>query len=146
MAEPAASKGASKSRLIAFYIALFAITAGVAADVITAGDDKKGLESIAGGYDAAAPNACLGTPPAKPGGRPLPRTAPNQPVVAGPSFDVKQSGEFVNLSNSQKTVGGKLRFEGEENAAGERKLTGDVKCVDGVKPEDRKSTRLNSSH
>jgi Kef-type K+ transport system membrane component KefB len=131
VAEPDASRGTPKSRLIVFYIALFAITATVAAIVIAAGNDKKGLESIAGGYDAAAPNACLGTPPAKPAGQPLPRTTPNQPVVAGPSFDVKQSGEFVNLSNSQKSIGGKLRFEGDENAAGARKLTGDVSCTNG---------------
>ena len=35
-----------------------------------------------------------------------------QPKVAGPSFDVKQSGQFVNLSNTQGTLGGKLRLEG----------------------------------
>jgi len=133
--EPTASKGASKSRLIAFYVALFAITAVVAAIVISAGDDKKGLESIAGGYDLAAPNACLGSPPAPPKGRPLPATAPAQAQVVGPSVDVKQSGEFVNLSNAQKTVSGKLRFEGDELAGGARKLTGDVNCADDVKPE-----------
>ncbi|MEA2445719.1 MAG: hypothetical protein QOJ12_3011, partial [Thermoleophilales bacterium] len=131
MAEPAASRAIPKSRLIVFYVALFAITAAAAIFVISSGSDKKGLESIAGGYDAAAPNACLGTPPAKAKGRPLPPTTPIQPVVAGPSFDVKQSGQFVNLSNSQKSIGGKLRFEGSQNAAGARKLTGDVSCTNG---------------
>ncbi len=131
MAEPSAPKGASKSRMTVYYVVLFAITAVVAALVISAGEDEKGLESIAGGYDAGAPVACLGTPPPPASGRPLPRTAPNQPVVAGPSFDVKQSGQFVNLSNSQKTISGKLRFEGDENAAGARKLTGDINCTNG---------------
>src|SRR4051794_7083692 len=133
MAEPEVSNGTSKSRLTGFYIVLFAITAAVAAVVISAGQDEHGLSSIAGGYDAAAPVACIGTPPPPPSGRPLPATAPNQPVVAGPSFDVKQSGQFVNLSNTQKTISGKLRFEGDENAAGARKLTGDVNCVNGKK-------------
>src|SRR5215211_288152 len=131
MAEPAVPDGTSKSRLTGYYIVLFAITAAVAVVVITAGKDEHGLSSIAGGYDAAAPVACLGTPPPPPSGRALPPTAPKQPAVAGPSFDVKQSGQFVNLSNSQKTIGGKLRFEGDENAAGERKLTGDVSCANG---------------
>lgn len=138
MAEPAASSSAPKSRLIAFYVALFTITAVVAAIVISSGNDKKGLESNAGGYDLAAPNACLGSPPAPAKGRPLPPTAPTQAQVAGPSVDVKQSGQFVNLSNSQKTVGGQLRFEGDELPGGARRLTGEVSCVDGVEPKTQK--------
>ena len=132
MAQSDAGRSASKSRLIIFYVGLFALTAAISAVVITAGDDKKGLESIAGGYDVTAPNECLGTPPAPPGGRPLPETAPAQAQVQGPSFDVKQSGEFVNLANAQETIGGKLRF-GEERPGGARELTGEVECTNGDK-------------
>ena len=35
----------------------------------------------------------------------------------GPSFDVKQSGQFVNLSNTQGTLGGKLRLKENARAA-----------------------------
>src|SRR3954451_9726009 len=108
-----------------YYAVLALLTAAVAAIVISAGHDEKAQPSIAGGYDAATPVACLGAPPPKPTGAPLPPTAPGQPAVNGPSFDVKQSGEFVNFTNSQNTLGGKLRL-GKDG-----KLTGDVKCVNG---------------
>ena len=39
---------------------------------------------------------------------------------------MKQSGQFVNLSNTQGTLGGKLRFEENAHADGSRQLTGDV--------------------
>ena len=90
------------------------------------GEDKKAQPSIAGGYDLQAPNDCFGTPPAPAAGKPLPATAPPQAAVAGPSFDVKQSGQFVNLSNTQGTLGGKLRLEEDANADGSRPLDGDV--------------------
>ena len=48
---------------------------------------------------------------------------------------MKQSGQFVNFSNSQKTLGAKLRFEGDELPGGARKLTGDVSCVNGKTQE-----------
>src|SRR5690242_7859636 len=85
-----------------YYVVLALITAAVAAVVISAGHDEKARPSIAGGYDTRGPVACL-----------------------GPSFDVKQSGEFVNFTNNQSTVGGRLRL----TAGG--KLTGDVDCVNG---------------
>ena len=121
----------TQSRLIAFYVALLAVTAAVAAVVLSAGSDEHGLQSIAGGYDLTAPSACLGPAPAPAGGRPLPQTAPPQPKVAGPSVDLKQSGEFVNLSNPQETVGGRLRLGGDELRGGARRLTGSVDCTDG---------------
>jgi Kef-type K+ transport system membrane component KefB len=124
---------APKSRLIAFYIALFAITATVAAVVISAGSDEKGLQSIAGGYDVTTPVPCLGTAPPPAGGKALPQTAPAQAQVAGPAFDVKQSGEFVNLTNAQQTLGGQLRFQDGTVEGGARRLTGEVTCVDGKK-------------
>ena len=61
--------------------------------------------AIAGGYDIQGENACL-----------------------GPKFDVKQSGQFVNLDNAKGTLGGKLEFEDGE-------LTGDVDCVEGGEQE-----------
>jgi Kef-type K+ transport system membrane component KefB len=115
---------ASKRRMTIYYVVLAVITAVVAIVVISAGKDEKAQSSIAGGYDATGPAACLGAPPPKPTGAPLPATAPAQPAVIGPSFDVKQSGEFVNFTNSQNTLSGQLRLH-------DGKLTGDVDCVDG---------------
>jgi Kef-type K+ transport system membrane component KefB len=115
---------ASKGRMTIYYVALAVITAVVAIVVISAGKDEKAQPSIAGGYDATGAVACLGAPPPPATGAPLPATAPTQPAVLGPSFDVKQSGEFVNFSNTQGTLGGKLRLK-------DGKLTGDVSCVNG---------------
>src|SRR4051812_13450754 len=109
-----------------YYAVLGLLTAAVAAVVLSAGHDEKAQPSIAGGYDATAPVACLGAPPPKTAAPPLPSTAPVQPSVNGPSFDVKQSGQFVNLSNSQSTLGGRLRLHDGG------KLSGDVDCVNGT--------------
>jgi Kef-type K+ transport system membrane component KefB len=114
-----------------YYIVLFAVTAVVAVIVITAGKDEKAQPSIAGGYDVTTEVACLGAPPPKPAGAKLPPTAPGQPVQAGPSFDVKQSGEFVNFTNAQGTLGGKLRLESAKSKTAPRPLKGDVSCVNG---------------
>ena len=73
--------------------------------VIAAGEDRQAQPSIAGGYDALPPVACLGA-----------------------KFDVKQSGEYVNLDNAKSTLGGKLEFDQGE-------LTGDVDCVEGGEQE-----------
>ena len=121
----------SKPKLTVYYVLLAAITAIVAIVVISAGQDKHAQPPIAGGYDASAPNPCLGPTPPKPTGAPLPITAPGQPAAGGPSFDVKQSGEFVNFTNSQNTLGGKLRLNGGKGKETPRKLTGDVSCVNG---------------
>jgi Kef-type K+ transport system membrane component KefB len=121
---------ASRTRLTIYYVVLALVTAAVAIVVISAGHDEKSQKPIAGGYDAIAPNACLGTPPPPPSGPPLPPTAPAQPQVGGPSFDVKQSGQFVNFTNTQGNLGAKLRLEGGEGS-GPRNLSGDVSCVNG---------------
>src|SRR3954447_18683229 len=126
-----AEKGTSSVRLALYYAFLAAAVAVVAIIVVGKGEDKKAQPSIAGGYDVAAPNACLGAPPAPAKGRKLPATAPPQPLVGGPSFDVKQSGQFVNLSNTQDTLGGKLRLKEHPRPDGSRTLTGDVDCVNG---------------
>ena len=131
MAEPGSGTGASKTRMGVFYAVLAAITVAVVAIVVSAGQDEHGLKSIAGGYDAAAPIACLGTPPKPTLGPPLPATAPAQPKVAGPSFDVKQSGQFVNLTNVQGTLKAKLRLSEKNLPGGTHRLSGDVSCVNG---------------
>src|SRR3954467_4131970 len=97
-----------------YYAVLALLTAAVAAIVISAGHDEKAQPSIAGGYDARAPVPCLG---------PLPPGI-GSAAARGPSFDVKQSGEFVNFTNTQSTLGAKLRLK-------DGKLTGDVSCVNG---------------
>src|SRR3954471_19949401 len=110
---------ASKGRMTIYYVVLAVVTAVVAIVVISSGKDEKAQPSIAGGYDAPGPAACLGAPHPPATGAPLPATAPTEPAVIGPSFDVKQSGEFVNFSNTQDTLGAKLRLK-------DGKLSGDV--------------------
>jgi Kef-type K+ transport system membrane component KefB len=125
-------------RLIVLYVVLGVLTVVVASVVIAKGQDEHPQPAVAGGYDATAPNSCLAAaaPPAKPVD--YPSTAPAQPAPAGPSFDVKQSGQFVNLSNVQGTLGGKLRLK-EGKGSAPRRLTGTVSCVNG-KEQDFKGT------
>ena len=125
------AKTPSRTILTAFYVVLALATAVVAILVVAAGEDKKAQPSIAGGYDADSPAPCLGTPPAPTKGPALPSTAPATAPVNGPSFDVKQSGQFVNVSNFQGTLSGKLRLGEKANADGTRRLSGDVQCVNG---------------
>ena len=129
--DTAARPAASRGRMTIYYVVLAAITAAVAIFAISAGSDDEGQPSLAGGYDLAGPNACLGDPPPPQEGKPLPETAPAQAQVAGPSFDLKQSGEFVNISNVQGTVSGKLRVEGGEGDEGPREISGEVNCTNG---------------
>src|SRR3954453_11085142 len=124
-------RGTTSLRLALYYAFLAAAVAFVAALVVDRGEDKKAQPSIAGGYDLAAPNPCIGAAPPRARGRPLPATAPAQPLIGGPSFAVKQSGQFVNLSNTQGTLSGKLRLEEHAGSNGARALSGDVDCVDG---------------
>ena len=126
---------ARTGRLAVFYAVLAVIVAAVVIVVIEDGKDEKAQPSIAGGYDTSGPNACLGKA-APPTGAPLPPTAPTQPAPAGPAFDVKQSGQFVNFSNIQGTLGGKLRLH-TESAPGGHLLTGTVDCVKGKDLEFR---------
>jgi Kef-type K+ transport system membrane component KefB/nucleotide-binding universal stress UspA family protein len=133
--EVGVSRTPPKSRLVVFYAVLALVTAVVVAFVISEGQDKEGQPTIAGGYDAESPSTCLGSPPEPPGGRELPSTAPAQPLAAGPSFDVQQSGEFVNFTNTQGTLAAKLRLETAEGDETPRRLHGDVDCVKGGKAE-----------
>jgi Kef-type K+ transport system membrane component KefB len=98
-------RGPSKRRLLIFYPTLAVIAAVVVSIAISAGQDVHPQQSIAGGYDAtagAAARACL-----------------------GPQVDVKQSGQFVSLTNTLGSLGGALKVKGGH-------LTGDVKCVHGA--------------
>ena len=104
-------QGASYRQLAIYYALLVLAVTIVTIVVVQAGEDEKAQPSIAGGYDVQAPNACLGATPKPPPGKQLPPEAPPAPKAAGPSFDVKQSGQFVNLSNIQGTLGGKLRLD-----------------------------------
>jgi Kef-type K+ transport system membrane component KefB len=132
------SGGRLATRLIIFYVILAAIAVAVVIVVVDQGRTKKAQPVIAGGYDARAPNACLGSvaPPVK--GAPLPPTAPTQPAPAGPSFSVQQSGQYVDLTNNPRTLGGELRLHAKTLRRGGRQLTGTVDCVDG------KSLKLNA--
>ncbi len=101
MAEEGPDRSATGRRLLLFYPLLFAAVAAVVAVSISAGSDEGTQPEIAGGYDLAEQDPCLGS-----------------------EFDVKQSGQFVNLDNPDQTLGGSLRFQDDA-------LTGDVSCVDG---------------
>src|SRR6266508_1290322 len=93
---------AAKQRtLLAIYIVMAVAVAVVATVVFTAGEDLSPERPVAGGYDLERPDPCLGT-----------------------SFDLRQSGEFVNIENADGSLSGGLRDEGG-------RLTGDVSCVAG---------------
>jgi Kef-type K+ transport system membrane component KefB len=124
-------RGGIGGRLIAFYTILAVITAVVVVIVVDQGSKEKPQPIFAGGYSASAPNACLGPTPKPAGGLPLPSTAPAQAAVTGPSFNVVQSGQFVNLTNNQDTLGGQLRLHPGTVAGGGTRLTGSVYCVAG---------------
>ena len=123
-------------RLTLFYVALGLAVAAVAI-VIPVGEDRRPPQSIAGGYDALGEAPCLGAVPAAPKGTPLPSTAPSSAEVTGPSFDVKQSGQFVNLSNTQGTARRQAAPRRGPCADGSRRLYGEVDCVDGERATSR---------
>ena len=111
-------KGRLAGRLIAFYIIIAAITIPVVIAVVNHGRNEKAQPIIAGGYDVKGLNPCIGSVPPPPTGPALPATAPTQPTPAGPSFIVQQSGQFVNLTNNLRTLGGQLRLHTAEPARG----------------------------
>ncbi|MGB0094064.1 MAG: cation:proton antiporter [Solirubrobacteraceae bacterium] len=132
MSDTGVRRGRVAGRLIAFYVLLVAVTAAVVIVVLDKGRTEKPQPIIAGGYNARTPNACLGAVPA-PVGAPLPPTAPAQPKQVGPSFNLQQSGQFVNVANNQDTLGGQLRLHPGTAAGGGRRLTGTIDCVSGGK-------------
>jgi Kef-type K+ transport system membrane component KefB len=128
---PGLPSGRLARRLVVFYAILAAVLAAVVVVVVDRGASEKALPSIAGGYVASAPSSCLGPAPKSPGGAPLPSTAPVQLPPAGPAFNVLQSGQFVNFTNNQHTLGGRLRLQSHAGAGGAHRLTGTVNCVSG---------------
>jgi Kef-type K+ transport system membrane component KefB len=118
-------------RLVIFYAILAVVGAAVVILVVDKGGSEKALPSIAGGYSASAADPCLGPVPKTPGGAPLPATAPAQAATTGPSFNVLQSGEFVNFTNDQGTLGGQLRLTDSKLPGGGYHISGSVSCVNG---------------
>ena len=98
---------ANRRTLIAIYVVMAIAVTTVAIVCISAGQDLDPESSIAGGYDLTEPDPCLGA-----------------------SFDLRQSGEFVNIENADGSLGGSLRTE-------QGRLTGDVSCVDDESAELR---------
>jgi Kef-type K+ transport system membrane component KefB/nucleotide-binding universal stress UspA family protein len=129
---PSAGRGAGRlaGRFVAFYVALALVSVAVVVLVVDKGRHEHALPSIAGGYDAAGPNPCLGKVPAPPPGAPLPATAPATLRPLGPSFNILQSGQFVNINNNQGTLSGRLRLHSRADRGGHH-LTGTISCVSG---------------
>src|SRR5437764_12255400 len=125
------SRSGLASRLGVFYAILAAVTVAVVIIVIDKGRNEKPQPAIAGGYVSTAAAPCIGPGPKPVGGQPLPPTAPTQLPATGPSFNVLQSGQFVNFKNNQNTLGGKLRLNEETLPGGGHRLTGNVECVSG---------------
>jgi Kef-type K+ transport system membrane component KefB/nucleotide-binding universal stress UspA family protein len=94
-------------RLIAIYVVMALAITTVAIGGITAGQELTPERSIAGGYDLDRPDPCLGA-----------------------GFDLRQSGEFVNVENAEGTLGGRLRTE-------QGRLSGEVACAGGGTAELR---------
>lgn len=117
-------------RLIPAYVLLIAAVVGAAVLLIAKGDHEHALPSIAGGYGLTAASGCFGAQPVTAAGAPLPSTAPAQPPVIGGSFQLQQSGEFVNLSSSSNSLGGKLQLHAATTGHAMR-LTGTIDCAGG---------------
>src|SRR5579862_964845 len=124
-------RGKLVKRLIIFYAIIAVVGAAVVIFVVSKGGNEKAQPSIAGGYTLAAGSPCIGPVPKPAGGIPLPPTAPTQVAAAGPSFNVLQSGQFVNFTNNQNTLGGQLRLDAKTLPGNSHRLTGDVSCVSG---------------
>ena len=124
-------RGKLATRLIVFYAILAVIGVAVVVFVVSKGGNEKAQPSIAGGYTLAAASPCIGPVPKPAGGIPLPPTAPTQVPAAGPSFNVLQSGQFVNFTNNQNTLGGQLRLSEQTLPGNSHRLTGTVNCVSG---------------
>ncbi|MGA8717907.1 MAG: cation:proton antiporter, partial [Solirubrobacteraceae bacterium] len=136
--ELAISSGRLWRRLITFYAIMGVIAVAVVAFVISKGGSEKAQPAIAGGYVASSAAPCIGPTPKPVGGTPLPATAPAQAAAPGPSFNVLQSGQFVNFTNNQGTLGGKLRLAEKTLPNKAHQITGNVSCVNG------KSLALNA--
>ncbi len=95
------SPSAPQRRIISFYALIAVVVAAGVGISIHLGSDEEPPPAIAGGYALAEQHPCLGS-----------------------SFELQQSGQFVNIGNTEDSLSGRLTFEDEE-------LDGDVKCLDG---------------
>ncbi len=95
------ASGASKRRIAFFYVLLAIVVAVGAAISVSLGEEREPQPDIAGGYQLDQENACLGA-----------------------KIELEQSGEFVNLTNSDDTISGQLRLD-------DGRLSGDANCLDG---------------
>jgi Kef-type K+ transport system membrane component KefB len=129
--QKALSRGELVRRLGIFYAIIAVVGVAVVIFVVSKGGDEKAQPAIAGGYTMAAASPCIGPVPKPAGGIPLPATAPTQVAASGPSFNVLQSGQFVNFTNNQNTLGGQLRLNEQTLPNNAHRLTGDVSCVSG---------------
>src|SRR5919109_3354636 len=129
--ETGMSRGRLATRLVVFYAILAAILVAVVVVVVNRGSGEKTQPAIAGGYVSASPNPCIGPVPKSPGGAPLPTTAPAQARATGPAFNVQQSGQFVNFTNNQGTLGAQLRLDSKTLPGNSHRITGTVNCVSG---------------
>src|ERR1700749_1422742 len=118
-------------RLVIFYAIIAVIGVAVGIFGVSKGGGEKPQPSIAGGYTLSAASPCIGPVPKPAGGIPLPATAPTQVSAAGPSFNILQSGQFVNFTNNQNTLGGQLRLDAKTLPGNSHRLTGTVNCVSG---------------
>jgi Kef-type K+ transport system membrane component KefB len=118
-------------RLIIFYAILAVVGVAVVIFVVSKGGNEKAQPSIAGSYTLSAADPCIGPVPKPAGGVPLPPTAPTQVAATGPSFNLLQSGQFVNFTNNQNTLGGQLRLSDNTLPGNAHRLTGTVNCVSG---------------
>src|SRR5947209_20268664 len=124
-------RGKLARRLIIFYAIIAVVGVAVVIFVVSKGGNEKAQPTIAGGYTLSAASPCIGPVPKPAAGVPLPATAPTQVPASGPSFNLLQSGQFVNFTNNQNTLGGQLRLNGKTLPNGGHRLTGDVSCVSG---------------
>ncbi len=129
--QPEMPRGHLARRLAIFYAILAVIGVVVVVFVVSKGGNEKAQPSIAGGYVVSAASPCIGPVPKPAGGVPLPSTAPTQIAATGPSFNVLQSGQFVNFTNNQNTLGGQLRLDAKTLPGNSHRLTGTVDCVSG---------------
>ena len=98
-------------RLITFYAILAVIGVAVVVFVISKGGSTRRPSRRSPAVTWRAPPApCIGPAPKPVGGTRSRRPRPTQAAAPGPSFNVLQSGQFVNFTNNQGTLGGKLRL------------------------------------
>src|SRR5215210_2846076 len=98
-------------RLTAYYVVLVAAVTVVAAVVLSSGESERAQPSIAGGYDVAQGQACLGD-----------------------QVDVRQSGQFASIQRADASGAGKIRFE-------QGRLSGEVSCLKGGRQPLRATVR-----